>query len=52
MQEKMSPVFLRYESYPSKTSFSNSNNNLVLRMRRLSFVLQSVLCFRGKNKTT
>ena len=34
MQEKMPPIFLQYESYPSKISFSKSDNNLVLRMRK------------------
>ena len=34
MQEKIPPIFLRYESYPSKTSVSKSDNNLVLRMRK------------------
>ena len=34
MQDKMPPMFLRYESYPSKTRFSKSDNNLVLRMRK------------------
>ena len=36
---KDNTIFLRYESYPSKTSFSKSDNNLVLRMRRVSLVL-------------
>ena len=34
MQEKMPPVFLRYESYHSKTSYSKSDNSLLLRMRK------------------
>ena len=37
MQEKMPPIFLRYERYPTKTSFSKSDNNLVLRMRKSKF---------------
>ena len=33
MQEKLPPTVFRYESYHSKTSFSKSDNKLVLRMR-------------------
>ena len=32
MQEKMPPIFLQYRSHQSKTSFSKSDNNLVLHM--------------------
>ena len=52
MQEKMKPIFLLSESYPSKTNFSKSDNNLLLRMRNSQFVLQSVLCLCGNNKPT
>ena len=34
IQEKLPPIIFRYESYHSKTSFSKSDNKLVLRMRK------------------
>ena len=36
MQEKLPPVFFRYGSYPSKTSFLVNQTTLVLRMRKLA----------------
>ena len=37
MQGELPPIFFQYESYHSKTSFSKSDNKLVLRMRKSSF---------------
>ena len=43
MQEKLSPIFFRYGSYPSKTSFSKSDNKLALHMRK-SFSYECFPC--------
>ena len=37
MQEALPPIFFRYASYPSKTSFSKSDKKIELRMRKRSF---------------